>query len=111
MQPPDTSIPCRICHGKKQVRQYSADMKKWWMRECGACFGSGLSTDSYDQRRNGTTITIWDSEAEEAKKRLPPGTEFHGPGKETTRPRMNGMGHERGVIYLISWPNQDYKGT
>ena len=96
MRPPDTSIKCPICKGTKKG-QYG--------QECGACFGFGLSTTPWDQRRNGTTVTLWNSE----DRRLPADTKYHGPGKEVIR--QIGMRQQRGLMYLISWPNQDYRGT
>jgi len=61
------------------------------------------STAPWDQPRNGTTITVWDSE----QRTFPPGTQFHGPGHQTWRKHLGRI--ERGMIYLISWPNPNYR--
>jgi hypothetical protein len=94
---PDTTIPCNICKGTKRNGNH----------ECGACFGTGLSTASYDQRRNATTITVWEGE------KMPDmeGLEVH--SRRATN-RTNGSTVmpkiQHGVIMLISWTNKDYRG-
>lgn len=98
---PDTTIRCAVCRGTGKNRYAHRSHHA----PCGACFGTGLSTAPYDQRRNGTTVTLWDGE----ERKLPPDTERHGAGTLTSR--RIGMRTQNGMIYLISWPNQDYRGA
>ena len=95
MKAPNTSIKCAVCKG-------TGTNPVPHPHQCGACFGFGLSTASYDQRRNGTTITQYFSEP---KRELPAGTEIHHQspvfaGKVLVGERL-----------LISWPNLDYRGN
>lgn len=102
MKIPDTTILCAVCEGTK-VGKHG--------QECGACFGNGLSTSPWDQRRNGTTVTAWDSEA------LPPilvdpNTTVH---SRTRTARLVGSGamkySQGGTIILVSWANREYRGN
>jgi len=90
---PDTTIPCAACNGSK----VNPNAHPSHRAECGACFGSGLSTASYDQRRNATTITIRPGD---------PSPESRGLTVEHfTRNPKNGE-----TICLVSWPNKNYRG-
>lgn len=96
MRRPDTSIPCSTCNGTQRGKHG---------QQCGACFGTGLSTSPWDQRRNATTITLWQGE----RRTLPEGVRFESPGDRIER-RRNGN-KQVGHVYLISWPNQNYAGA
>jgi hypothetical protein len=90
--PPNTDIPCQQCNGTKRGDHG---------HECGACFGFGLSTAPWDQRRNGTTITVWEGE------KVPDGYTVH----HSTHTSRKHLGrHQDGYILLVSWPNKDYQG-
>ena len=95
---PDTEVKCVACKRTKINPRAHPSHRA----QCGACFGSGLSTAPWDQRRNATTVTIWDGE----DRKFPAGTEFYGPGKAVSR--RIGQRVQQGLIYLISWPNPNY---
>ena len=98
MRPPDTEIPCPICRGRKRRVPGTKTVIP-----CGACFATGLSTSSYDQKRNGTTVTLWEGE----DRPLRPGTTIHDPSILTNR--RVGERWQTGGICLIYWPNPDYE--
>ena len=108
---PDTAVLCKSCQGTGHCQVcHPADRRRTL---CGACFGAGLSTAPWDQRRNGTTITIWDSEIDDAREHYKDCT-FHNPppGQSTRTSRIVGTNwQEGGSICLISWANLNYRGT
>lgn len=88
MKFPDTDIPCETCKGTKKSK---------WNHECGACFGSGLSTLQHHQKRNGTTVT---KSVEELKHMERTGYKI-----ETSKY----CERSRKFICLVSWANPDYE--
>lgn len=100
---PNTTIPCAICNGTAINPSHGA--------ECGACFGSGLSTSYCDQRKNGTTTGVTYQEIEE-----------HGSvyaAIQASMPGVTGLeiqskGHDivTGITgILICWDNPHYSGA
>lgn len=106
---PDTTIPCDRCNGSGQATVLT-NQKTVYRHECGACFGTGLSTNYYDQRRNGTTITAWDGEPAPAVL-SDPTVQIH---SRTATTRSAGSGsmryNQQGTIMLVSWQNREYRG-
>jgi len=96
VRPPDTDIPCAICGGTG-VNPVPLP------HECGACFEFGLSTAPWDQRRTGHTITLWDGDPP----RIPHKGETGSPGAIVSR--MIGMKRQTGRIWLVSYPNPNYR--
>ena len=91
---PDTTTPCEQCNGTGRKATH----------ECGACFGFGLSTAPYDQRRNGTTITVWNDEPKDTS---------HMTIHNSTYTEQKGLGGRlrKGYILLVSWANPNYQGA
>lgn len=89
---PDTTIKCSICEGTG-VSLYLHP------HECGACFGSGLSTAYYDQRRNGTTITLLVGETLASHLR------------DEGRNPIYRNGKLIGYHVLVTWENLSYRGA
>lgn len=57
-----SEIRCRICKGSKRSPTAHPSHKA----PCGACSGTGFSTDSHDQPRNGTTRGLYQEDFDRA---------------------------------------------
>ena len=113
---PDTEIPCEHCLGKG-LRKIGDNEYK-----CGACFGFGLSTCCYDQRFNGTTITVWNGDNKLVgynlidEHKLPPRLGLTELPSNTliihSHKYIEGIGPmgriKKGYIMLVSWPSPLY---
>lgn len=100
MKAPDSQIPCSICKGTK-ISPTSHPSNK---TPCGACFGSGRSTNPWDQPRNATTIGVTRLGS------VVDGTAHWEPTlQENYTVHAETKGEKPGVWHLlVSWPNPEY---
>jgi len=91
---PNTDVPCAQCSGTGRKPTHM----------CGACDGTGLSTAPWDQRRKGTTITVWN---DDPPKDLTGVTVEH---STYTEQKLSSGRIRKGYILLISWEQKRETG-